>query len=71
MQFVLSYQNDICLLEKERICMDNYFQNILAQISGSQEDNQRPFLSKSTKTSCYDVPKSFFAHSTCNRCLSY
>ena len=40
-------QNDICLLEKERVrketqklCMDNYFQNIFPKISGSQEDNQ-------------------------------
>ena len=43
MQFVLSYQNDICLLEKERVRIKsgkNYFQNIFPQISGGQEDNQ-------------------------------
>ena len=61
MQFVLllSYQNDICLLEKEKVrikslknlYMDNYFQNISPKISGSQEDNQ---------ISNFGCPHSFF-----------
>ena len=40
MRFVLSSQNGISLLEKERICMDNYFPKKIQKISGSQEDNQ-------------------------------
>ena len=46
MLFVLSYQNDICLLEKERVRIESLknlygelFSNIFTKIFGSQEDN--------------------------------
>ena len=51
MQSVLSYQNDIRLLEKERVRIKTLknlygqlFSEYFSKISGSQEDNQSQFL---------------------------
>ena len=58
MQFVLSDQNDKCLLEKERVRIkslknlcEQLFSKYFPQISGSQEDNQ---------ISIFGCPHSFF-----------